>query len=57
MSSPSEQLAVLVVERLVAEGLVTEGDAAKLTTRVVAGTMSAEDWRLAIEKTTPAKPE
>lgn len=50
MTTPSEQLAEIVVNRLPKEGLLLESDAAKLQSKLEKGTLKSEDWRLAVEK-------
>ncbi len=49
MSTPSERLTTQIVDRLVAEGLVTTEDAPRLLPRIEEGNMRPEDWRLAVE--------
>ncbi len=51
MSTPSMELAKKIFSRLVAEKLVTDDDAKKMTTTLADGKVRPEDWRLAIEKT------
>lgn len=50
MNSPSQVLAQKIVERLVAEKLLTANDAKQVLVKLADGSMKAEDWRLAIEK-------
>lgn len=52
MSTPSHDLAKKILERLIAEKLVTDDDAKKLVTKLSDGKVRPEDWRLAIEKAT-----
>jgi hypothetical protein len=50
MESPSQALARKIVEKLVADGLMTPDDAKKLESKGADGKLRAEDWRLAVEK-------
>ena len=49
MESPSLQLADKILDRLVKEHLLSEGDKAKLRTKLAEGKLRAEDWRFALE--------
>lgn len=49
MDTPSEALAVKIIERLVREGLVTAEAAKKMQPKLAEGKLRAEDWRLPIE--------
>lgn len=49
MDTPSERLASKILDRLVKEKILAPGDQSKLLTRLSAGKIKAEDWRLAIE--------
>ena len=49
--TPSERLAHRIVERLVAEEVLTREEGDKLLPRLGPGTASGEDWRLALENT------
>jgi len=51
---PSQVLAERVVQRLLAEGLLASSDAARVHARLTDGTLKAEDWRVALEKTAGA---
>lgn len=53
MDTPSEQLAGKIIERLIAEKLVSASDGKKMTAKLAAGKLRAEDWRLAIDKSMP----
>jgi hypothetical protein len=53
MSTPSDQLASLIVERLIAERLVSSADAPHLAARIADGKIQADEWRLAIERASP----
>lgn len=50
MSTPSEALAVQILNKLVVEGILLADDAEKARPKFVVGKMTAEDWRLYIEK-------
>lgn len=50
MSSPSQDLAQRIVDKLIAENLVLVADAKTAQAKIADGKMFAEDWRLAIEK-------
>lgn len=49
MTTPSQQLAARIQERLVKEGLLTGEEGKKLQPALAEGELQAEDWRLAIE--------
>lgn len=49
MDTPSEQLAAKIIERLIAEKLVSANDGKKLAAKMAAGKLRSEDWRLPIE--------
>lgn len=51
METPSARLAQAVVERLVRERILAEGEAKRLLAKLADGTMRPEDWRLALENT------
>jgi hypothetical protein len=53
MISPSEELSKKILEKLVAEVLITADDAKKMSSRMAAGKLRADDWKLAIEKGSP----
>lgn len=50
MDSPSQDLAQRIVDKLVAENLVLAADAKAAQSKIADGRMSAEDWRLVVEK-------
>ncbi|NTV12340.1 MAG: hypothetical protein HGA96_00155 [Desulfobulbaceae bacterium] len=50
MTSPSHELATIVVDRLAAEKLITADDAKKMAVKYAEGKLRQEDWRLSIEK-------
>jgi len=49
VDTPSEQLAAKIIERLIAEKLVSANDGKKLAAKMAAGKLRSEDWRLPIE--------
>lgn len=49
MDTPSGQLASRILDRLIAEKLLTADDRAKLLSKLADGKLKSEDWRLAIE--------
>lgn len=57
MSTPSDQLARRIVDRLLAERLIEQADAARLAAGISQGKAEAEDWRLAIERALPDSAE
>lgn len=50
MTTPSEELAQKILERLVAEKLVLADDVKQLLPKLAGGKMKGADWRLALEK-------
>lgn len=50
MTTPSEELAQKILERLVAEKLVLADDVKHLLPKLADGKMKGADWRLALEK-------
>jgi hypothetical protein len=50
MKAPSETLAHMILEKLVAESFIIQEDVEKLLPKISTGKIKAEDWRLAIEK-------
>lgn len=57
MSTPSDQLARRIVDRLLAERLIGQADAARLAVGIAQGETGAKDWRLAIERALPESSE
>jgi hypothetical protein len=55
MSTPSETLAVQILDKLVVEGILLADDVEKARRKLVGGKMTAEDWRLYIEKAASAR--
>jgi hypothetical protein len=49
MDTPSQRLAARIVERLIAEGLVTPADGKKLQAKLADGKLRPEDGRLPLE--------
>ncbi len=49
MTTPSKQLADLILNRLAAEGLIRPDDQHKLLAKLADGKLRAEDWRFAVE--------
>lgn len=49
MPTPSEELGERIVERLVAEGLLTSDQKERILPGLANGSMKPEDWRLAVE--------
>lgn len=47
--TPSERLARRVVARLIKENLLSKEQAGKLLPRLIDGTVTGEDWRLAVD--------
>ena len=50
MSSPTDKLAEKIADRLTSENLILAEDENNLSQKLVAGKVSAEDWKVAIEK-------
>ena len=50
MTSPSHELAKIVIERLVSENLIIPEDAKKMIDKYAEGKLRQEDWRLSFEK-------
>lgn len=49
MTTPTQQLAERIVQRLVTEHLLTPGDAARLQAKLIDGKLRPDDWRQALE--------
>lgn len=49
MDTPSELLSAKIIERLIDEKLFSAQDGKKLSTKLAAGKLRPEDWRLPIE--------
>lgn len=54
MSRPSEALAAHILDRLVDEGLLRPDDVKTTLPKFAGGALTPEEWRLLIEKATPA---
>ena len=52
MNTPSDQLAVLILDRLIGEGLLAQSDREKLFAKLSGGNLKGEDWRLVFELAT-----
>lgn len=50
MSTPSQDLAKIIIEKLIAEKLLLAEDEKRLLPKLAEGKLRAEDWRLAVEK-------
>jgi len=57
VDTPSQALAVKIVERLVREGLTTADAAKKIQPKLAEGKLRAEDWRLPIELVEKKEPK
>ena len=57
METPSQELARIIVQKLVAEKVIGEKDAASVRSKLADGSMKADDWRLQIEKASRAVEE
>lgn len=55
MQAPSEKLVEIFLPLLVQEGLMLEEDAKQYSIKLSAGTMKAEDWLLAAQKSLDKK--
>jgi len=49
MDTPSKQLAGKIMDRLIAEKLMSPDDRKKLLPKLADGKLKQEDWRLAVE--------
>jgi len=56
MHSASEELAAIIVERLVRERLLSKPEARKLLRKLAEGSLTAEDWRAALQRAISANP-
>ena len=50
METPSQKLAARILKRLADAKLLREADAQALASKLAAGSLKQEDWRLAVEK-------
>ena len=55
MKSPSEQLVEIIVPLLEKEGLFLPEDAKRYKDKLATGSMKAEDWLLAVQKSLDKK--
>ena len=53
MKSADEEVAKRIIERLRSRGLFSESSLTKLQSKLPAGTLSADDWKLAVELERP----
>ena len=53
MTTPSEELASNIAERLVAESLVTPARMQELARKIIDGSVTGEDWKLAVDLSEP----
>jgi hypothetical protein len=49
METPSEKLALLILDRLIESKVLAPGDRAKMQSKLAEGKLTRDDWRLAIE--------
>ncbi len=54
---PDEELASLIADRLTQERLIDPGRCDEVSTRIAAGTATADDWRFWIEVGPVGQPE
>jgi hypothetical protein len=57
MQSASDELAAIIIERLVRERLLTKPEARKILRKLAEGSLTAEDWRAALQRSTAANPQ
>ena len=55
MKTPDEEVASRIVEKLRQQGVLSDSALTKLEANIVAGKMSAEDWKLTFEIDRPEK--
>lgn len=55
MKKPDEQVGESIIAELKKQGLLSEAALAKLQPRVIAGSLSSADWKLAFETDRPKK--
>lgn len=56
MSNPSEALAAHILDRLTADGLLRPEDVKPALSKFAGGKLTADDWRLYVEKAAAAAP-
>lgn len=49
MDTPSQKLAKQIMDRFVADGILTATDATKMVDKLASGKLKQEDWQLPIE--------
>jgi hypothetical protein len=57
MHSASDELAAIIIERLVRELLLSKSEARKILRKLAEGSLTAEDWRAALQRSTAAHPQ
>ena len=57
MHSASDELAGIVIERLVRERLLSKAEARKILRKLAEGSLTAEDWRGALQRSVSANPQ
>jgi hypothetical protein len=50
MSTPNQELTDILCNAFVAEGVANEKEVASLKAKILAGSVKAGDWKLAVEK-------
>lgn len=55
MENPSQKLALQILNKLIDEGILSESDRVQFSTKLAEGTITSDDWRLAIELTMDKK--
>lgn len=57
MNTPNEKLLAAIGTALIVDGLISEKEMEKLSSRILAGEVKPEDWYSAIEMTLAAEAE
>jgi hypothetical protein len=57
MHSASDELAAIIVERLVRERLLSKPEARKILRKLAEGSLGAEDWRAALQRSISTNPQ
>ncbi|MEZ5477582.1 MAG: hypothetical protein R3E95_08895 [Thiolinea sp.] len=55
MTSPSDELAKIICEKLNQAGLLTQQDMQRFSEKMATGKTKPEEWRLAVEKAMDSK--
>ncbi|MEB4593232.1 hypothetical protein VSS37_19805 [Candidatus Thiothrix sp. Deng01] len=55
LTSPSDELAKIICEKLKQAGLLTQQDMQRFSEKMATGKTKPEDWRLAVEKAMDSK--